>query len=135
MTTVELNRKIDADNANIYSFVPFHGTPLRRLCEKEGLVGPETIARALTDRPMLDMPQYPIAEIEGLKKCFILYVKFPKNRWDEIRLAEENSDKGNRIYQDLKDEYLDKYFTSPKDNPNSEFPASADLEYGIATPA
>jgi radical SAM superfamily enzyme YgiQ (UPF0313 family) len=134
MTTVELNRKIDADNANIYSFVPFHGTPLRQLCQKEGLVGPETIARALTDRPMLDMPQYPIAEIEGLKKCFILYVKFPKNRWGEIRLAEENSDKGNRIYQDLKDEYLDKYFSPPRDNPKAEFPASADLEYGIATP-
>jgi hypothetical protein len=83
---------------------------------------------------MLDMPQYPIAEIEGLKKCFILYVKFPKNRWGEIRLAEGNSDKGNRIYQDLKDEYLDKYFSPPRDNPKAEFPASADLEYGIATP-
>ena len=28
--TIELNRHIDADNANIYAFVPFHGTPLRK---------------------------------------------------------------------------------------------------------
>ena len=29
--TIELNRNIDAANYNIYSFVPFHGTPLRKL--------------------------------------------------------------------------------------------------------
>lgn len=129
--TIELNRKIDADNANIYSFVPFHGTPLRRVCENQGLVSPNTIARALTDKPMLEMPQYPVAEIEGIKKCFILYVKFPRNRWDEIHRAEVDSEEGNRIFNELKEEFMDKYFVAPKDNPNAEFPATADLEYGI----
>ena len=129
--TIELNRKIDADNANIYSFVPFHGTPLRRVCENQGLVSPDTIARALTDKPMLEMPQYPVAEIEGIKKCFILYVKFPRNRWDEIHRAEVDSEEGNRIFNELKEEFMDKYFVAPKDNPNAEFPATADLEYGI----
>ena len=38
MDTVELNRNIDSDNQNLYSFVPFHGTPLRKLCEDIGLV-------------------------------------------------------------------------------------------------
>ena len=48
MDTVELNRRIvDADNANIYSFVPFHGTPLRNLCESKGLVDSRTIAKSL----------------------------------------------------------------------------------------
>ena len=129
--TIELNRKIDADNANIYSFVPFHGTPLRRVCEKQGLVSSNTIARALTDKPMLEMPQYPVAEIEGIKKCFILYVKFPRNRWDEIHRAEVDSEEGNRIFNELKEEFMDKYFVAPKDNPNAEFPGTADLEYGI----
>jgi len=135
MATVELNRQIDADNANIYSFVPFHGTPLRKVCEDEGLIDSETIVRALTDRPMLEMPQYPVEEIEGLKKCFILYVKFPKSRWHEIRLAEENSPKGNRLFESLKDEFMDKYFAPPKDNPNAQFPATADLEYGVSNPS
>ena len=129
--TIELNRQIDADNANIYSFVPFHGTPLRQVCEKQGLVSPDTIARALTDKPMLEMPQYPVSDIEGIKKCFILYVKFPRNRWDEIERAEVNSKEGNRIFNDLKEEFMDKYFVAPKDNPNAEFPSTADLEYGI----
>ena len=84
---------------------------------------------------MLEMPQYPISEIEGLKKCFILYVKFPKHRWDRIRLAEEDSAKGNKIFEELKDEFMDKYFVPPRDNPNAEFPSTADLEYGLANPA
>jgi len=135
MATVELNRQIDADNANIYSFVPFHGTPLRKVCEDEGLIDSKAIVKALTDKPMLNMPQYPVSEIEGFKKCFILYVKFPKNRWDEIRLAEEDSEKGNKIFAELKDEFMDRYFVPPKDNPNAEFPSTADLEYGLSNRA
>ena len=46
--TIELNRHIEADNANIYSFVPFHGTPLRKMCEELGLIKPETITKCLT---------------------------------------------------------------------------------------
>ena len=132
--TIELNRQIDADNANIYSFVPFHGTPLRRVCEQQGLVAPDTIARALTDKPMLEMPQYPVAEIEGIKKCFILYVKFPRNRWDEIKRAEANTREGNLLFEALKSEFVEEYFLTPKDNPNAEFPAVADLEYGVSAP-
>ena len=36
--TIELNKHIDADNANIYAFVPFHGPPLRKMCEDLGLI-------------------------------------------------------------------------------------------------
>ncbi len=133
--TVELNRQItDADNANIYSFVPFHGTPLRKLCEDKGLVSPRTIAKALTDKPMLNMPQYPIEEIEGLKKCFILYVKLPRSRWGDIRKAEGKTEEAKRIYEDLKAEYMNNYFVPLKYNPKADFPATADLEYGIYTP-
>ena len=45
--TIEINRHIDADNQNIYSFVPFHGTPLRRMTEKMGLIDHETITKNL----------------------------------------------------------------------------------------
>ena len=133
MDTVELNRRIvDADNANIYSFVPFHGTPLRTLCESKGLVDSRTIAKSLTDKPMLNMPQYPVEEIEGLKKCFVLYVKLPKSRWPDIRKAEGSSKADQEIYEDLKQEYMDKFFVAPKDNPNADFTATADLEYGMS---
>jgi len=114
--------------------VPFHGTPLRQVCEKQGLVGPDTIAKALTDKPMLQMPQYSVEEIEGIKKCFILYIKFPRDRWGEIRDAEKDTVEGNKLFSALKDEFMDKYFEKPINNRNAEFPGAADLEYGVSAP-
>ena len=70
--TIELNRHIDADNANSYAFVPFHGTSLRKMCEDLGLIKPETITKCLTAESQLNMPQYPPHEIEEIKiynKC------------------------------------------------------------------
>ena len=57
--TIELNRHIDADNANIYTFVPFHGTPLRKMCEDLGLIKHEQVTKCLTAETQLFMPQYP----------------------------------------------------------------------------
>lgn len=131
MDTVELNRKIQADNANIYSFVPFHGTPLRKVCEDMGLIKHETITKCLTDKPVFEMEQYPISEIMGLRKCFILYVSFPKNRWKDIQRAEADTPEGDRIYAELKQEYMEKYFKAPGDNPNAEIAQVPDLEYGV----
>ncbi len=116
--TIELNRHIDADNANIYSFVPFHGTPLRTMCEELGLIKPETITKCLTNKPILNMPQYPPEEIEAVKKCFSLYVKFPKNRWKQIERAEKNDKEGDKIYKELKKEYLEKYMPKPDADPH-----------------
>jgi hypothetical protein len=132
MDTVELNRQIDADNANLYSFTPFHGTPLRKICEDMGLISPDTITKCLTDKPVFDQPGYSIDEIMGLRKCFVLYVAFPKERWGDIRRAEADTPEGNRIFAELKQEYMDKYFAAPKDNPRAQVPKVADLEYGVA---
>jgi len=125
MDTVELNRKIEADNANLYAFVPFHGTPLRKLTEEMGLIRPETITRCLTDKPMLDQPQYRADEVEGLQKCFVFYTKFPKSRWPDIRRAEQNTEEGNRIFEELRGEYIDTYLpksqgASPKVDSTSQ---------------
>jgi radical SAM superfamily enzyme YgiQ (UPF0313 family) len=132
MDTVELNRQIDADNANIYSFTPFHGTPLRRTCEQMGLISPDTITKCLTDKPVFEQPQYSISEIMGLRKCFVLYVAFPKSRWADIRRAEADTPEGNRIFEELKREYMERYFKAPKDHRRGEAPRTADLEYGVA---
>ena len=112
--TIELNRHIDATNTSIYSFVPFHGTPLRKMCEELGLIKPETITKCLTAETQLNMPQYPPHEIEEIRKCFSMYVKFPKNRWNEIERAEKNDTEGNRIFAELKAEYLERYMPKPE---------------------
>ena len=71
------------------------------MCEDLGLIKHETITKCLTAESQLNMPQYPPHEIEEIKKCFSLYVKFPKTRWKEIERAEKNDKEGNRILQNF----------------------------------
>ncbi len=131
MDTVELNRHIVSDNQNLYAFVPFHGTPLRKLTEDLGLIDKDEIVRCLTDKPMLNQSQYPAEEVEGLQKCFALYVKFPKSRWKEIERAEKNDAEGKRLFEVLKSEYMELYMP-PSDSADGQETANvADLEYGV----
>jgi len=118
--TIELNRNFDSDSANINTFAPFHGTPLRKMCEDLGYIKPETITKCLNDEPSFFMPQYPPNEINKIKKSFNLYVKFPKNRWKEIKRAEENDVEGNKILNYLKEEFLEKYMPAPNVNPHDD---------------
>jgi len=118
--TIEINRQIDANNHNIYSFVPFHGTPLRTMTEKMGLIAHDTITKCLTDKPQVVLPDYSPEEIEGIKRCFVLYVKFPKSKWKNIERAEKFDEEGNKIYQDLKLEYLEKYMPKADADPVSD---------------
>ena len=90
------------------------------MCEDMGLIKPETITKCLTNKSQLVMPQYPPHEIEEIKKCFVLYVKFPKSRWKEIERAEKNDSEGNKIYDELKKEFLEKYMPKPDDDPHSK---------------
>lgn len=107
--TIELNRHFKSDGINAYSFTPFHGTPLRTLSEQLGYVTKGALARSITAPTMLSMPQFTKEEIEGVRRCFVLYVKMPKSRWDEIRRAEALTPEGDRIYRALKDECVEKY--------------------------
>ena len=130
--TIELNRKIPADNHNIYSFMPFHGTPLRRVCEDLGLIDKSTITKCATDKTILNMTQFPPHEIEGIKKCFVLYVKFPKERWTEIEAAEKETPVGLQLFKDLSDEYRERYSLTDDSDPHGVVSETADLEYGVA---
>jgi anaerobic magnesium-protoporphyrin IX monomethyl ester cyclase len=107
--TIELNRHFKSDGINAYTFTPFHGTPLRKLSEDLGYVEHGTLARSITAPTMLSMPEFPKEEIEGLRRCFVLYVKMPKDRWPEIRHAEALTPEGDRVFRELKDECLVKY--------------------------
>ena len=135
--TIELNRNIDSDNANIHTFVPFHGTPLRRMCEDLGYIKPETITKCIVADPIMDMPQYPKHEIKGITKCFNLYVKFPKNRWKEIERAEKDDEEGNKIFAKLSEEYLEKYMPAPNADPHGgleDFIEADKLDHCIPVP-
>ena len=51
-----------------------------------------------------------------------MYVKFPKNRWKEIKRAEKNDAEGNRIFNELKEEYLEKYMPTQDADPHGTTP-------------
>ncbi len=130
--TIEFNRKINANDRNAYAFTPFHGTPLRKECERLGYLKNEDISKSLVsriDENPLDMPQFPRAEIGKLVKTFNMYVKFPKNRWPEIKKAEEDTPEGNKIYQELKNEFTSLFFNEQDEN----FEAAA-MEQQVKSP-
>ncbi len=108
--TMTLNRRIDADNHNCYSFSPFHGTPLRDMAEKLGYLAPEQITRCLTRDSILDMPQFPRSRVEGLRRTFVMYVKFPESRWPEIKQAEAMTPEGDAVWLRLRDEFASSFF-------------------------
>ena len=107
--TIELNRHFRSDGINAYSFVPFHGTPLRDLAESLGYVEKGSLTRSITAPTILSMPQFPKEQIEGIRRCFVLYVKMPRNRWPEIEKAEALTPEGDRIFKELKEECRSNY--------------------------
>ncbi|MCP3929319.1 MAG: B12-binding domain-containing radical SAM protein [Bacteroidetes bacterium] len=111
MDTVNLNAQISCDSANAYSFSPFHGTPLRKISEEMGFCDKDLIARSVMKPTLLNMPQFPPDAIEGLRRCFTLYIRMAKSRWPEIEKAEKLTPEGNEIWESLRTECAEKYFT------------------------
>jgi anaerobic magnesium-protoporphyrin IX monomethyl ester cyclase len=108
--TIELNRNIPADDYSIYAFTPFHGTPLYKTCLTEKIISNSFVSDTITNYS-LNIPQLSSENIKGLLRCFILYVKMPKSRWNEIKRAENFNPEGNKIWEKLKEEYTLKYLT------------------------
>ena len=75
------------------------------------LVKKTDIVRSLVaNGSILNMPQFNREEVNGLVKTFNMYVKFPENRWPEIRKAEGNLNDSQLIYNNLKEEFKDKFW-------------------------
>ncbi len=113
--TIELNRHIPSDTMSCSIFVPFHGTRLRELCVQRGYIHPDVICPTNSDDTVLNMPP-PLMnkqEMRGLRRVFAMYVKFPKERWPEIRQAEELTPQGDARWEGLRKEFVDTFFGNP----------------------
>lgn len=87
--TIELNRQFNSDNTSCSILVPFHGTELHELCVKKGYLDPNVIcAVSNSGESLLNMPQWSKEDITRLRDVFAMYIKFPKDRWPEIKSAE-----------------------------------------------
>ncbi len=109
--TIELNRKCNVTDVNVFIFTPYRGTKLRQVCVDKGYIPPDHIAHSHILESTLKMPQISSEEIYGLYRTFVLYVKLPKKYWPDIRRAETFDDEGNAAYEDLAKFYREQYQT------------------------
>ena len=106
--TIELNRQFNSDNTSCSILVPFHGTELHDLCVKKGYLDPNVIcAVSNSGESLLNMPQWDKKDITRLRDVFAMYIKFPKNRWPEIKEAETNIE----LREDLRSEFIKTYWS------------------------
>jgi len=105
--TIEMNRLIleilkGKMTLNVFTFMPFSGTKLRQLCLDKGYIkGDEDLPLSWYNRSVLTMPSLSKDEIAGLEKTFVLYVKLPKSYWPEIKIAEQDNNEGNLMFEKL----------------------------------
>lgn len=110
METVRLNRRFTGvDTMNCFTFTPYYGTPARDMAVEAGFMGRDVICPDSAEDSLLEMPQFPKSDISGIRRCFALYVKFPEDRWTEIRQAETD----DALFQKLQDEYRTTFFREP----------------------
>ena len=106
MDTVELNKAVEPDTASCAIFTPFRGTYLRELTIERGYLKDENIlAPSNAEFSVLDMPQFTRDQIENKRRTFNLYIKFPRDRWDEIEMAEKLTPEGDRVWKELSKEF------------------------------
>ena len=60
-----------------------------------------------SDTAVLDMPQWSKQDIINLRNTFSMYIKFPKNRWPEIKKAETDQE----TFKKLSDEFVETYWS------------------------
>jgi len=103
--TIELNRKLKFDSVNGFAFQPYRGTYLREYCLEKGYLKEgslKDINSSIMGESFLHMPQFPENEIEGLLRTFVLYVCLPKEYYPKIKIAEQSTEEGDAMLEELK---------------------------------
>lgn len=109
--TIELDRKLQPDGVMVSYFSPYKGSTLRTLCEEKGYIKDGDYARDYRLGPSMDMPQLSARELTGLHRTFPLYVKFPKEEWEQIRLCEADTPEGNALFQEYSQRYIEEFMS------------------------
>lgn len=118
MDTVELNRQIASDTTGCAIFMPYYGTILRELAVQHKYIESDVICPGNSEDSILNMLQFPKERIKGLRRVFAMYIKFPKERWPEIKMAEELTPEGDIKWHELRKEFVETFFGK---KPESDF--------------
>ncbi len=122
--TIELNRQLHGyDSLTVSIFTPYHGTQLRNLAIERGYIDDSVIATHTTSSSLLNMPELPSKDIDGLMKTFTSYVQFPKEEWPRIQLAEKDTVEGNKIFEEFHQRYSSRMFQGTQETRLDEWDA------------
>jgi hypothetical protein len=112
--TIKINRRFEADQMSCSIFQPYYGTPLRKVAVDQGYLDRDTICPANSGATVMDMPGFTSDQLKGLRRTFAMYVKFPKSRWEEIRIAEQFTPEGDKVWENLQQEFIATFFSTPE---------------------
>ena len=110
--TINLNRKIKhgVDSVSCFIYSPYHGLPSRKLAIEKGYLSSDLLADTNTlNSSILEMPDLTNETLRGLQRTFTMYVRFPRSKWDEIRMAEDFSPEGDKVFERLSEELVAEY--------------------------
>ena len=106
--TIEYNRKIKPTVSYVSIFYPFERTELYDLCvEKKWFKPGKKKQIDILRFSALNLPEISKEEVEGLNKCFTMYVKLPKSFRRLIERAEKNDKTGHELFKILSEIYYD----------------------------
>jgi len=109
--TIELNRQLGTDSVNAFYFTPYRGTAMRKDVVEKGYVTEDDETGApITGTFALNLPTINREEIMGLVRTFSLYVKFPREEWPDIAIAEKFTAEGNAKFEELSKRYYERFF-------------------------
>ncbi len=120
--TIELNRQLRGyDSLTVSIFTPYHGTELRKLAVERGYLDESIITTHTTSDSLLNMPQLPVKEIDGLMRTFTSYVKFSNDEWPRIRLAEKDTEEGNKVLEEYRRRYIEQFFQKTQEEAKDDW--------------
>ncbi len=108
--TIELNRELSTDSVNAYIFTPYRGTAMYTDATSKGYIDPDAETNSIITGSILTMPTISQEEILGLVRTFSLYVKFPKEEWPQIAIAEKFTLEGDVKFAELSKRYYERFF-------------------------
>lgn len=104
--TIRLNKRLGVKAANAYILYPF---PRSIIYEKYGvsIIGEDGKIIPMNEADRFNFSRMTRKEMIGLQRTFNLYLTLPESLWPIIRLAEEDNEQGNIIFDSLKKYAMD----------------------------
>ena len=100
--TIRMNKRLNVKAANAYILYPF---PRSIVYEKYGvsILDSKGSIIPMNEADRFNFSKMSREEMVGLQQTFNLYLSLPESLWPIIRMAEEDSEQGNIIYESLKE--------------------------------